>query len=92
VGVCHTDLNMKDEKQNGYFDDEWKWEQIKQNGDWIMIFASTDDPYFSIEEPRFIRDQVDAEYYEYTDQGHFGSGNESKIEFPEMIEAIKRRL
>ena len=92
VGVYHTDLGEEEERQSGYFDDEWKWEAIKKNIDWIVIFASTDDPYFSIDEPRFVRDQLGAEYYEYTDQGHFGSSHKDKTEFREMIEVIKRKL
>lgn len=91
VGACYTDLGVDTEKQSGYYDDPWKWDQIKQNQKWIVQYASTDDPYIPIEEARHIHENLDTEYYEYTDQGHFGS-DKNRVEFPEMIEVIKKKL
>ena len=65
--------------------------KIKQNVKWIIQFASTNDPYIPIEEARFIRDKIGSEYYEYTDQGHFGV-DVKKLEFPEIIEIIKKKI
>ena len=52
-----------------------------------MVFASTDDPYIPIEEARYVKEQLDVEYHEFTDKQHF-----MEMEFPELIEAIKRKL
>ena len=87
VGVYHTDLNNEYEKKSGYFDEPWDWDSIKQNAEKIIIFASRDDPYIPISEPRFILDQVDAEYHEYGDEGHFMN---TKTEFPEIVDAVKK--
>ncbi len=91
VGACHTDLGDEKEKKSGYFDDEWHWDKIKENAKWIVQFASTNDPYIPIEEARYIRDRINSEYHEYTDQGHFGS-DVNKIEFPEIVEIIKKKV
>lgn len=44
---------------------------MQKNQQWIMLFASQDDPYIPIQEARYIQQQLDVEYYEFTDQGHF---------------------
>jgi len=91
VGVYYTDLGMEKEKQSGYFDEPWDWDAIKKNQQWVVQFASTDDPWIPIEEPRFIHRQTDSNYHEFTDQGHFG-GDYNKKEFPELVETIKEKL
>ncbi len=92
VGVYHTDLGNYSEKQSGYFDTPWNWDGIKTNQKWIIEFASTDDPFIPIQEARFIHDNLNTDYYESVDQGHFGHGLTPKIEFPELIDAIKTRM
>ncbi len=91
VGACHTDLGLEEEKLSGYFDDEWRWDKIKQNSEWIVQFASTNDPWIPIEEARFIKDKIGSEYYEFRNQGHFGS-DVNKTEFPEIVRIIKEKL
>jgi predicted alpha/beta hydrolase family esterase len=83
VGTYYTDLNAESERLSGYFDTPWDWQAIKRNQEWISIFASVDDPYIDIAEPRFIRDQLHAEYFEFTDRGHFMDGD--GCEFPELV-------
>lgn len=94
VGTYYTDLGYEDEKASGYFDTPWKWEAIKKNQKWVIIFASEDDPYIDIKEPRFIRDKLSAEYHELENQGHFGgsSPDHLKLEFPELLNALKDKL
>lgn len=87
LGVYTSDLGDEKEKQSGYFDEPWNWEAIKNNQQWSTVFASTDDKYIPIEIPREIRDNLGADYYEYTDKGHWG-----QKEVPEVIEAIKKYL
>jgi uncharacterized protein len=92
VGVAHTDLGEESERISGYFDKPWDWEKIKNNQKWIIEFHSTDDPYIPVKEARFVHEKLDTEYYEFKDQGHFGNPEHIKLEFPELVEAIKRKL
>ena len=91
VGVYYTDLELEDEKKSGYFDKPWDWENIKNNQQWITLFASVDDPYIPIEQPRYIHQKLHTDYREYTDEGHFGS-DKNKKEFPEIIKVIKSKI
>jgi predicted alpha/beta hydrolase family esterase len=91
VGTYHTDLGLETEKLSGYFDRPWNWEPIKRNQQWIAIYASTDDPWIPIEEPRFVKEQLDAAYFEYTDQGHFG-GDYFKESFEELVTFIAKHI
>lgn len=92
VGTYHTDLGYEDERTSGYFDSPWDWEKIKANQKWTAIFASTDDPYIPIAQPQFIRDKLGSEYFEFTDQGHFGTETDPKLEFPELLAFLKKKL
>lgn len=91
VGAMYTDLGIENEKISGYFDREWDWKAIKNNQKWIIQFASTDDPWIPIKEPRFIHKKLDTEYYEFNMQGHFG-GDYYKPDFPELIDAFKKKI
>ena len=91
VGACYTDLGDENEKKSGYYDKEWDWNAIKNNQKWIIQFASTDDPYIPIKEARYIHQKLNTEYFEYNDQGHFGS-DKNRVIFPEIVKAIKDKL
>lgn len=94
IGACWTDLEDANERISGYYDHTWHWEKIKKNQNWIVQFASTDDPYIPISEARYIHEQLGTEYYEYTDQRHFSRdilGN-PKTAFPEVVEVVKEKL
>lgn len=91
VGSYYTDLGYENEKLSGYFDSPWNWDAIRCNQHWIIQFASIDDPWIPIGEPRYVHDQLQSEYYEYLDQGHFG-GDYNKTTFPELIKAISSKF
>lgn len=91
VGAYYTDLNIKKEKLSGYFDTPWDWEKIRTNQQWSIVFASQDDPWIPIDEPRYLHKQLNCEYHEFKDQGHFG-GDYNKTSFPELSQAILRNL
>ena len=91
VGTYHTDLKDEKEKASGYFDSPWQWNAIKNNQEWIVQFASTDDPFIPIQEARFVHEQLNSEYYEFDDQGHFGY-EPRKETLPELVEVIKDKL
>lgn len=91
VAAYHTDLGYETEKLSGYFDTPWDWEAIRKNQRWILQFASTDDPWIPIEEPRFLHKQLHTMYHEFQDQGHFG-GTPAKETFPELLQAIEKQI
>ncbi len=91
VGAYHTDLGMESEKKSGYFDKAWNWDAIKCNQQWTILFASQDDPWIPVKEPRYLHEQLDCEYHEFKDQGHFG-GDYHKPTFLELSTAILRHL
>jgi predicted alpha/beta hydrolase family esterase len=91
VGVYYTDLGYEDERTSGYFDTPWRWDSIKANQPWTAIFASTDDPYIPIAEPKYIRDKLGSRYFEFSDQGHFGLDETPKLAFPELLDFLKQK-
>jgi predicted alpha/beta hydrolase family esterase len=92
VGACHTDLGDDNEKASGYYNHPWLWDKIRANQNWIIQFASTDDPYIPIAEARYIHKKLGTEYTEAKNEGHYGGGGKEKYEFPELVEAIKNKL
>jgi predicted alpha/beta hydrolase family esterase len=91
VGANHTDLGDALERKSGYFSRPWKWDKIRENQDFIIQFASTDDPFVPIEEARHIHEQLDSDYHEFSDKGHFG-GDREMLEFPELVSAVQQKL
>ncbi len=91
IGSYVSDLGMETEKLSGYFDRPWKWNAIKNNQTFIIQFASTDDPWIPITEARAVHENLNTEYYEFTDEGHFG-GDDEKLEFPELVNAVSNQL
>jgi len=87
VGAYHTDAGNENERMSGYFDDPWDWASIRKHQQWIVQFASVDDPFFSIEEPRFVSTQLHSEYHEARDRGHYFQDT-----FPELVTAVERKL
>ena len=92
VGACYTDLGYESEKASHYYDEPWDWESIKKNQQWILQFASSDDPFIPIAEARHIHEKLGTDYREYSDRGHFGYDADPLDEFPELIEALKEKL
>ena len=88
IGACHTDLGDENEKKSGYFNKPWNWPASKQNQNWILQFASTDDPFIPINEAREVHEKLQTTYYEYTNRGHFTAGST----FPELTQAIKEKI
>lgn len=89
VGAYYTDLGIEKEKQSGYFNLPWDWQSIGQNQRWTVLFSSQDDPWIPIDQPRYIHKELNCEYHEFKNQGHFG-GDYYKAEFPELVLAILR--
>lgn len=92
VSAHETDLGIASEKISGYFEKPWDWNTIRNNQKWIVQFASSDDPLIPISEARSLQKHINSEYYEYTDQKHFGYSKEPKLEFPELINILKEKI
>ena len=91
VGAYHTHLGIETEKQSGYFDRPWDWKKIKTNQKWTALFASQDDPWIPIHEPRYLHTKLNCEYHEYKKEGHFG-GDYFKRDFPELSQVIIKNV
>jgi uncharacterized protein len=87
VGACYTDLGDATERASGYYAAPWDWPAIKAHQQWILQFASPDDPYIPIVEARYIQKQLGTKYYELAKRGHFQDNN-----FPELVKALKKQL
>lgn len=89
VGINYGDLGDAGEKASGYYDAPWQWDKIKENAGWIAQFASADDPYIPVDQPRLIHEKLNTEYFELSDRGHFMiEQNPLNKTFPEIIELI----
>lgn len=87
VGACYTDLGYESERIAGYYDKPWLWDKIKANQEWIAVMSSTDDPYIPIEQAHHIQKNLDAQYLEFNDQGHF-----QNKEIPEVVALILSKV
>ena len=87
IGASYTDLGIRTEKMSGYFEEPWDWEAIRANQNWVVQFASTDDPFIPIEEPRHIHAKLETDYREKADRGHF-----MDTRFPEIVTELKEKL
>lgn len=88
VSPCYTDLDDPFEAASGYYQAPWRWEQIRENQQWIAIYHATDDPHIPAVQARFIAAQLKCSYFEFTDRGHFVDSRE----FPEVLAYVKGRV
>ena len=61
VGAYTSDLGDSTEAESGYFDDEWRWEEVRRNCGFIVLFGSTDDPFLPWSEQSTVADSLQAE-------------------------------
>ena len=87
VAAYHTDLGKDYEKISGYFRRPWEWSTIKENCDFIIQFASTDDPFVPFEEQQYVADNLKSDLRKFEDQGHFLG-----IMFPELVTVVKENV
>lgn len=87
IGANYTDFGKSIEKISGYYNRPWDWQAIRNNQQWILQFASTDDPCVPIVEPQHIHKHLESIYFEYKDKGHFMIPT-----FPDLLEALEKVL
>ena len=71
ISPHYTDLGSKFERQSGYFDDPWNWNQIRSNQVKSAIVYGLDDPYIDQDEFCFIRTQLGAHDIPVPEGRHF---------------------
>ena len=87
-----TDRGFELERRSGFFDNPFDWAAIRANQRFIAQFHSIDDPWIPVEEARELHRFLASDYVEMDSEGHFGSYNQEKAEFPELIDLIVERL
>jgi uncharacterized protein len=85
VGACYTDLGEPSERVSGYYNKPWDWQAIRDHQEWIIQYASPDDPYIPISQARFIQKQLGTQYFELPKRGHFEDPT-----FPELVKAVRK--
>lgn len=88
VAGYHTTLGIREEEISGYFDTAWDWDRIRAHQRWIVQLNSPSDPYIPIEEARFLHRQLQSDYHEIANRGHFYP----MTEFPELVAAVEKYL
>lgn len=97
VSACHTDLDAPSERISGYYPgfldgvectNEWQWEKIRTNAEWILQFHSTDDPFIPRTEADYVAKQLGSEYVCFEDKSHFFS----PVDAEPIFEALKRKV
>lgn len=86
ISPCYTDLNDDLEKQSGYYDTPWQWNDIKNNQARIALLYGDDDPYIPQDEFEFIAAQLKPTNMRIHNGRHFIE----RTEFPELLEYIKQ--
>ena len=87
VSAYTTDNGIENERASGYFHRPWEWQKIKENCEFIVQFASTDDPFLPWKEQEEVAEGTKADLKKYEDQGHFMMST-----FPELILMTKQYL
>ena len=85
ISPSYTDLGDDMEKQSGYYDTPWLWENIKNNQQKIALFYGDNDPYIPQDHFQFIISQLSPEVIKVPNAGHFIEYQQ----FPELLEYIK---
>jgi len=89
VAPCYTDLGLENEKISGWYEEPWKWDQIRMNQKFIGLIYSKNDELIPLEEFVHIKENLNPnQVKEFEDKNHFIK--ENKI--PEIIDFINRIL
>jgi len=90
VSACYTDLGQKSERDAGYYNRPWQWEQIRRNVSpafGIVQFHSSDDPFIPMEEAEHVAKNLVTERHFFKDRSHFFDPD-----FEELVTVLKLRL
>jgi predicted alpha/beta hydrolase family esterase len=65
VAAAHTDLGDEGERASGFFDEEWRWQDMPKHAQFIHQFHSRDDPLIPVEEARFVAHRLKGDNFIY---------------------------
>ena len=85
ISPTYTDLGDDIEAESGYFDEPWKWGNIKAHQRKIALITGDNDPFIPQEEFDHIAKQLQPERIKISRGGHFV---EQEV-FPQLIEYIR---
>lgn len=85
ISPSYTDLGDDLEKQSGYFDKPWNWENIKNNQEKIALFYGDNDPYIPQEQFKFIENKLNPKAVKVANGKHFIE----HTDFPALLSYIK---
>ncbi|WSQ23962.1 alpha/beta hydrolase [Streptomyces zaomyceticus] len=92
VAGHHTDCGFELERRSGFFDRPWDWDAIRANQRFIAQFHSKDDPWVPFEVAEELHELTGSDFTAMDGMGHFGSYEQRMETFPELLDAIRRRL
>jgi predicted alpha/beta hydrolase family esterase len=92
VAGHHHDCGFELERRSGFFDTPWDWDAIRANQSFIEQFHSEDDPWVPFEVAEELHELTGSTFHAMRGMGHFGSYDQRMDTFPELLEAIRRRL
>lgn len=85
ISPSYTDFGDEAEKQSGYFDTPWDWENIKKNQNNIALFYGDDDPYIPQKDFEFIAEKLHPTVIKVPSGKHFLE----YTKFPLLLDYIK---
>jgi len=91
VAPHYTDLGGKLGEESHWFDNKWRWDEIKKNCEFIIQYSSKDDPLISIDESIFVAEKLNSELKLFDNKGHF-TASDGVLQFPEIVDDIKKKL
>lgn len=86
ISPCYTDLDDATEKQSGYFDDKWLWNDIKKNQKKMAVVWGDDDPFIPQSEFAYIVLHLGADRIKVPMGKHF----QHRQDFAEVLNYIKK--
>jgi predicted alpha/beta hydrolase family esterase len=92
VGGLYKDLGYEDEIKTGIFAHPWDWEKIKENQNWIIQLDSNNDPFIPQEHFEELAENTNSEHIKLPNRRHFGDEEDIPLEFPELLDAIEKKL
>ena len=71
VSACHTDLGDAGERESGWYEGEWKWDDIRSHCEWIVQLHGVDDRLVPLSEGRYVAEHLHSELIEQKGKGHY---------------------
>jgi len=86
IGPSAEHMDDELEKQSGYFDEPWQWENIKANNGHLTLIYSDNDPYIPQAQFEMVAKGLSPEVMVLPNRKHFIEDQT----FPELLEHIKK--